>query len=511
MAVVGRLAALCSLLVALGAARAHAQDDASSLTVPPPPGARAAPEAAPPPPASTTAPPPSAATAPPGELAVPPPPGAPAAAPAAEVVRPLLDAAEQDMAAGRHVLALSRASVVSHALPENTPLRIRADGLRLIAQQRMGGDATPPPLDEVLAPLVAQAELDVRGRRMHIALPRLDFAMSRLAEGSPLRDRAARLREIAIGASQTPAAPTQPTYAPAPVPYVAVPPTRPPRPERDPTERTTGEAVELYITGSLLGALTGGYIPFVASDQTAGTVTYTLSVIGGAAVFAVGVLSLDLSGALRSGIPPTISSSIRFGFANGMFAFGLAAALGMDDPNGYFSLAWGGAATGALVGLAVGFGAQPSTREARIVESFGWWGAGLAGGVSLLTDYQDEAVAFAIPLAGLNAGLLGGIAAAAGGLSMSTRRVMFIDLGFFLGFGVGVGLTTAGYLLSRANHVEAPALGVGGLIGAVGGWTLLYLITDGMDDAASDVAELPFHLGASPLPGGGMVTIAGQL
>lgn len=504
----GRIAGLCSLLVALGAARAHAQDDADALAVPPPPGAQVAPETPPPSPATT---PPPAASGSLGEPAVPPSPGARAAIPPAEVVRPLLDAAEQDLADGRHVLALARASVVSHALPENTPLRIRADGLRLIAQQRMSGGTTPPPLDEVLSPLVAQAELDVRARRMEIALPRLDFAMRRLPEGSALRARAARLRQIALGASQAPTAPTQPAYAPAPAPYVAVPPPRAQRAPRDPTERTTAEAVELYITGSMLGALTGGYIPFVASDETAGSVTYTLSVIGGAAVFAVGVLSLDLSGALRSGIPPTISSSIRFGFANGLFALGLADGLGMDDPDGYFSLVWGGAAAGALLGMAVGFGAQPSTREARIVESFGWWGAGLAGGISLLTNFQDQAVAFAIPIAGLNAGLLGGIAAAAGGLSFSTRRVMFIDLGFCLGFGAGVGLTTAGYLLTRANQVEAPGLGVGGLIGAVGGWVLLYLLTDGMDDEASDVAELPFRFGAAPLPGGGMVTIGGEL
>ncbi|MCB9597180.1 MAG: hypothetical protein H6719_30935 [Sandaracinaceae bacterium] len=516
-----RAATLGWTLIGLMALPAHAQPpELDGLVVPPPPGADATPPseapppetppsaATPPPPSaattSPTAPPPSAATTPP---AGPPPPGM--GVPSDAVVGPLLAIAEQDLAAGRHALALARASVVSQALPENVPLRIRADGLRLIAQQRISANAPAPTAEEVLAPLVIQAEMDLRAGQAFAAVPRIDFVLARLPASSLLRQRAAGLREVAIGATGSPSGAPPLLYAPAPPPTMAMGPAQPPPTPRDPTERGTGEAVELYITGGMLGALTGGYIPFVASEQTAGSVTYTLSVIGGAGLFVVGVISLDLTGALRTGIPPTISSSIRFGFANGMLAWGLAAADGNVDPGTAFTLVWGGSVIGALTGVGVGFGLTPSVDEERFVESAGIWGGAIGTSVAMITGYEDPMAGLALSLVGLDAGLLAGIITTAAGGQMSARRSLFLDLGFLAGYGVGVLLPTAYYTLSR-NDPELAAFGVGSLVGSIGGWVLLYLLTDGMDAPAQD-DDPQIHVGISPIDGGGVVTLYGQL
>ncbi|MCA9607259.1 MAG: hypothetical protein KC619_16755, partial [Myxococcales bacterium] len=188
-----------------------AQDD--ELVVPPPP-TTSAPPTSPPSPAQALTPD-SPSDAPP---AVSPP------SVSDEVVAPLLTAAEQDLAAGRHALAIARTALVSQALPEATPLRIRSDGLRLLAEQRLSGNASPPSIDEVLAPIVAQAELDLRSGNVVVAVPRLDFALARLPEGSALRARVASLRALAV--SSPGAAPGTPPvlYAPPPPPMSAPPP-----------------------------------------------------------------------------------------------------------------------------------------------------------------------------------------------------------------------------------------------------------------------------------------------
>src|SRR5436190_7195539 len=83
------------------------------------------------------------------EVVPPPPPAGPS--PAELVVAPLLNAAEQDLAENRVPLALARTTAVAELLPEGVPLRVRADGLRLLAQQRTPTELAPPPppIDEV--------------------------------------------------------------------------------------------------------------------------------------------------------------------------------------------------------------------------------------------------------------------------------------------------------------------------------------------------------------------------
>lgn len=416
---------------------------------------------------------------------------------------PLLAAAEADLGAGRAAVALARAAIVAEALPEGLPLRVRADGLRLLAMQRLRAGETAPAADVVLAPLIVQAEHDVRAGQLQMALARLDFALVRIPADSALATRARALRaSISPGSDLTP--PPAPVAAPSPATAHAEAP-----PAQNDGRRGTGEIVELYITAGAFGGLTGVYVSYLVSERSATLGTYTLTGLTGAALFAVGVLSLDLTEPFPSGVPPAISASIRAGLLNGVLALAMyesAVPPAADDPNLSFSLAWGGAAIGLATGLAVGFGLTPTVAEARFVESAGLWGIGLGTYVALLTEFRDGAVASGIALAGLDAGLIAGLVLAALELLPPVRRTLFMDLGFLIGSGVGALLPGLYYMSSNAP-LEAPVFGVGMLIGSIGGWALATALTHGM--AETDAP--PVTLALSPMEGGAVVGMQGAL
>ncbi len=452
------------------------------------------------------------------DLVVPPPPtdtGPPPPSPAAPLVggvpldflvAPLVDAAEADLSAGRAALALARTALVASVLPEGVPLRVRAEGLRLLAHQRMPQGAQGPAIDEVYAPMIAQAELDLRAGQPQLALPRLDFVLGRLPPGTPLIARAQQLRAHAASLLAAPA--PQPVAPPiAPLPPAAVPPgNAPPQPTAQGDHRGTGEAVELYISAAAAGAITGGYIPFAASNNTATGATYILSTVAGAGVFAIGVLTLDLTMQLPSGVPPTISSSIRFGIAHGVLAMGLYFATpGDHDGTTAFTLTWSGAMAGTLVGLGVGFGLTPSVREERFVESTGYWGAALGTYIAMLTGFEDTTTSLSLTWGGLDIGLLTGIVLASIGAIPSTRRTHWIDLGFVVGSGVGA-LIPSLYFAYSEEPVVWPAYGVAMLLGSVSGWLLTYFLTEGMDAPEAP----PVSVGLAPIDGGAALSLSGS-
>lgn len=448
----------------------------------------------PPPPAEATAPPPAA----PAPLL--------AGVPLDVVVGPLLGAAEADLAAGRAALALARAAVVASVLPEGVPLRVRAEGMTLLARQRMPQGATAPSQDEIYAPMIAQADLELRAGQPQLALPRLDFVLGRLPAGSPLSARAQQLR--AYAATMLGGPPAAPAAAAPGAPLVAPPPVVAPAPPPDDGRRGTGEIVELYITAAAAGAITGAYIPFVASNATAAATTYILTTLAGAGVFAVGVLTLDLTMALPSGVPPTISASIRFGVAHGMLGMGLYLhAPGIDDGDVAFTLAWGGTMAGALVGLGVGFGLTPTVQEERLVESVGIWGAALGTYVAMLTDFRDGTASLALTLGGLDVGLLAGMVMTAIGAVPSTRRTLFLDLGFVAGSAIGALLPSLYFAIEEDTFVWYP-IGIGALAGSIGGWLLTFFLTEGLDARAP--AQSPVALGVAPLEGGAALTASGS-
>jgi hypothetical protein len=425
--------------------------------------------------------------------------------PVDSLMRPLLSAAEADLSAGRVTLALARATFVASVLPEGVPMRVRADGLRLLATQRLPADATALPLDDVLAPMIAQADLDLLVGQPQIALPRLDLVLARLPGGSPLAMRAQQLR--AVAASMLGIAPP-PITSPA-----MAPPTALAAPARHDGLRGTGEIVELYIMAAGLGALTGGYLPFVATNDNADATTYMFTTVAGAGLFAVGVLTLDLTSSLPSGLPPTISSAIRFGFGHGMLAFGMYSASAIwpsyAEPSASFSLVWGGAALGAAAGLAIGFGLTPTLAEERFVESTGYWGAGLGAYVGMLTEYTDPMLGLGLTMAVMDAGLLSGIILAAVGKVPSVRRTLFLDLGFLAGSGVGALIPGLYFISDHSAQFSWPALGVGMLIGSVGGWLLTYLLTGGLDARPAAPDEPTVSLGVAPTLGGASLGLSG--
>jgi hypothetical protein len=413
-------------------------------------------------------------------------------------IAPLLATAEADLAAGRRELALARAQLAAEVLPEHAPLRIRADGLRLLAAQRVGA-APAPPSDEVLVPLVAQADLDLRAAQPQLALARLELALSRLPAGSPLATRAAQLHRVA--ASMLGIAPPQA----APPTFFAPPPAAPPR---DDGRRGVGEIVELYIMAAGLGVLTGAYLPFVISDGTASGTTYLFSMLAGGALLSVATLTLDLVARLPSGLPPTVSSSIRFGLGHGLLTSAIYASdtVGADGSTA-FSLVWGGTVLGALTGFAVGAGLTPTVAEARFVESTGYWGAALGGFTAMmLTELGDATAAWATMLALMDAGLLIGAVMTGFGAIPSTRRTLFLDLGVLIGAGVG-SLVPAFYYVYADQPVEAAPFGAAMLLGSLAGWIVTYLVTDGMDAARSEAT--PVQIGLAPREGGGALTASG--
>ncbi|HJL14696.1 MAG TPA: hypothetical protein RMH99_03510, partial [Sandaracinaceae bacterium LLY-WYZ-13_1] len=284
----------------------------------------------------------------------------------------------------------------------------------------------------------------------------------------------------------------------------------PPAPPRDPTRRGTGEMVELYITSALFGAFTGAYIPTVATDDGVSGTTYALTMIGGAGLMAVGVLTLDLAAPLRTGVAPTVSESIRLGLANGLLVWGIGGAAGEVDGDAGFSLAWGGAALGLATGVAVGFGLEPSVRDARFVESVSLWGGVLGTAAALISEYSEPVLGVALTLVGLDAGLLAALATVAADTHPSTARTLLLDLGFLAGTGAGA-LVPSLYYFTQRTAPEPVAVGVGMAIGAVGGWLLSYLLTDGMDDAEAEADESAPQVGLSPVQDGLVVGVHGAL
>ncbi|MGE0788246.1 MAG: hypothetical protein AB7S26_21415 [Sandaracinaceae bacterium] len=459
-------------------------------------------------------PPPSADTTPPGAV---PPAAAPGEVPRDVVLTPMVSAAESDLAQGNAALALARGQAAAANLPEGSAMRIRADGVSVLAQQRLATVPTPPApsIDEVWWPLVWMAETEIAQGNMVVARTRLELALANLPEGAALRPRAIAAMQATLAAPTVTPSAGGPYYAPPP-PQQPMAQQMAPEP-RDPAQRGTGEQIELYVTTGLFGALTGAWLPFVASEGTAGTYVYTLTILGGAALFATAALALDLTVNPVSGVGPTISAGTRFGFANGMFAWMLYQSLTTSaDPSVAFTLVWAGAAAGLGLGAAIGFGLEPEVREERFIEASGIWGGLLALSVAFLTEFEDATLTGAVGLAGLNVGWLTGLAIIAGGAEIGLGRTMFMSLGAIGGFGVGLLVPLLAYSITD-DPVEALPFGVGSLIGMAGGFAVMTAVTHGWDseDGSRDPQEPTVNVSAAPVSDasngitGGVVTAYG--
>lgn len=129
------------------------------------------------------------------------------------VLEPLVIAAQADIEHGQLALALARAATVAGALPADSPIQARAQGLVLLAQQRLGSSQAPQvEAEAVLTPLVDAAELDATAGRIELARARLDVVLAHLPATAALAVRASSLRAVIV----TPAPAPAPLIAPAP-------------------------------------------------------------------------------------------------------------------------------------------------------------------------------------------------------------------------------------------------------------------------------------------------------
>ena len=430
--------------------------------------------------------------------AAPGPPVEPALGSADWLVAPLSIAIEMDLAGGRFALAAARATVVIETLPAGSPLRVRAEGQRVLALDRVAPGGRPPPHEEVLAPLVFEAEMDLARGRPDLTLMRLDFALRLLPPQAPLTARALAVREAALRAAAPPAPIVAPSIARAfasPGPIVPI----------DPTERGTGELVELCITLGAWGGLTGAYVPYVASEASAAPVTYVLSVPAGAAIGVVGALAMDVLGPpLRTGVPVSMSVGLRSGLGLGALSIGLLESTALD-PQAAFSLAWGGMTLGGAIGAVVGLTARPSIASLRFVESGGWWGLGIGAAIAAMTNFEHRNSGFALMVAGMGTGLVVNASLALASVVPSVGRTFWLSLGFAAGAGVG-SLVPAILQSNPMNDVDPIAFGIPMLIGAVAGWTLALILTEGRDAHAPSV-----RVSLSPSPGGVSLGVAGEM
>jgi hypothetical protein len=475
----------------------------------------------------------------------PPPPGAyVASASVSDVLLPLIVAAEADIAAGRHELALGRAQLVLDSLEPTSTLRTRAEAVRELATAALGSEVSSPPIERVLEPLVEAAESVDAGAQPALAIARLDFVLQRVAPISTLGAAATARREQLSQPPDPASSPrTETAHSLGALPrasehtvVVSVPdefgdasPERAAGPVApvDPTRRGDAEMVELYITGTLFGVYAGFFIPFASglqggSNRNPESLVYSLAVLAGGGLFALGISGLDVGPGLRTGIGPSISMGLRYGLAAGFMTWGaldpvLSPTLrGVCDPVGTFTceenraglvertgLPAGFGAAGALIGAMVGYGLRPTTQQVRMVEMGGLWGTAI-GLLSSLGAAQDSAQGFTITATSMGLGLAGVAISTAFGVQLSGRRMGFMTLGLVA--GAAVGMLAPLIALAATREWSWPILSITGATG-LAGLVVAGVLTDGMTDGA---ARPDFHVSVSPMDGGGLASVSGS-
>ncbi len=293
-----------------------------------------------------------------------------------------------------------------------------------------------------------------------------------------------------------------------PPPGAIVPPhaeTPPPAPA-DPDKRSVSEMVELYVTGSMYGLLTGGWFATLAFDG-AEAVNGTIPMLAGAGG-ALAVFGADSAqdGGFRTGVPASISMGLTVGALEGLV--GLAAfERDMESEESAVTLVWGLTTVGGAGGALLGSWLRPSIGDTRLVASAGVWGAYFAGLAALAagTEGQD---AWRWVLAGLNAGLVLGMVAAPV-VDLTGGRVMLLHAG--IGGGALAGFMIAAAMASPddlEDDTTAVVVGVGSALGLAGMFLLVRPRGGAGPSAESSTAWSPY---VSPVDGGGIVGVHAAL
>jgi hypothetical protein len=479
-----------------------------------------------------------------------------------DVVLPLILAAEEDVGAGRAALGLARAELALATVGPNSAIRVRAEGVRLVAMQRLeGATADPPPAEQVVEPLLRAAELDIQNGRHALAVARVELVLARVPEDSPVATSARAFRSVAaqlVGTSagsvpvaSSPSAGSDPRTLssgwgrePASAASTSLGAYEAPVPRTDSElaaseprghgalRRGDGEVVELYIDAALYGGYVGFWFPFVAglgsrdrrtgsSDASGAQLGYSLSVLAGGSLLILGAALLDQGDGLRTGIAPAISTGIRYGVLAGFLMWGaLDRSLSPVRDPVTFEENRGGLAErtgmpvlfglgGLLTGAAVGYGLLPGISEVRFVETSAIWGTGI-GFFLAIAAARDAAEAFGITAAGLATGLLTSAVLCGTGLRISPARSWLMTLGFVVGIGVGTlvpALASAG-----SGQFDVRVFGAVAVATSIAGLIVSGIVTEGMDaegpDARSQI-QPDVQIGFGPTEGGGIVTFRG--
>jgi hypothetical protein len=461
------------------------------------------------------------------------------------VLEPLLAAAEADLGRGEAALALARAQAVTAAVPPDSSTHVRAEGLVLLATQRLAGVGAPPvAADVALAPLVDAAALDGPAGRGALARARLDFVLARVSGSSALATRATAVRaaldaQAPVVATTPPTTTYQPIYGGAAPTYVYTAPgttqplstgeplARGQTPE-DPHRRGDAEIVELYITAGLFGGYIGAWIPWGAgllegspSDERARATT--AAVLIGAGVMVLGVFGLDqIDRGLRTGVPAGISMGIRYGLGIGGLTLGIAGARSSGSSDAAFNVMGFSGLAGGLLGAVLTMTLEPHPAQVQFTQTSGLWGALFGAqlamiaaplmGCELGTCANRQEAGFGLVAAGLGAGLLTGIITSAVHANPSARRSWHMTLGFLAGTGGGTALWAL--ISALSNSLDVPTLGGCMFVGSIGGLVISGLLSSGDRDRTNwddpDRSDVPtYQVSIAPAQGGGTIGLSG--
>jgi hypothetical protein len=197
-------------------------------------------------------------------------------------------------------------------------------------------------------------------------------------------------------------APPPPTGAPGPGGYYVAgqPGAQPVEPRRpaDPGRRPAEEIIELYMTMSGVGVLSGFAVAAALdSDQTYPWVLFPA--FGGLAGVA-NVALLDMEPAMREGIPTSITTGAWWGLGNGLLLWGAHD----ERPNatGVLALLSLGSAAGTALGGLLGWATHPTIGDNRLTLSAGAWTGLAAWSSALAFDAHGNRFAYKLGLVGLN-------------------------------------------------------------------------------------------------------------
>jgi hypothetical protein len=456
---------------------------------------------------------------------VPPPPSAYTAASIGTdlVLEPLVVAAEADLGQGALPMALGRTQVVLAETPASSAMHVRAEGVALLARQRLG--ATPPgsvSTDDAYGPMVDAAIADTTAGRYDLARARLTWVDAHVPSGSALALRSSTTR-AALDARAA-SAPATISVAPATTTWTApVAPARAPARPSDPRRRTDAEIVDLYVTGGLAGSYLGAWIAqgpgWIDANPDAGRLT-AVAMLAGAGVLTLGVFGYDqIDHGPRMGQPGAIAEGIRFGFVLSGLSLGVLSADHSYRVGEMFDAMGIGVLGGAALGTIFAYTLEPHPSQVQFTQAMGVWGGVLGAELAALVTplafpnfgagTERTQTGFGITLGGLGAGILAGFVLSAAHENFSARRSWLTTAGLVAGSGTG---TLIWLLISAGERYafDVPTWGACAGIGGIAGLVLGAVLSANDHDPRSWDEVPDVQVSVAPTLGGATMGLSGS-